>query len=92
MRNKKAKQIRKLVGCDLGRGTLDKDQGYTDVGTKYFAQISPDGEHSIREESVMEVRTTEDRYLYRQLKLVYTGRKQDASVRKSLLADLAKIS
>jgi len=93
MRGSTARAIRKLVQCDLGRGTSDKEQGYTDVGEKYIGVISHDGNHDIREEKIMEVRTTEGRYLYRQLKLVYTGRKNEPEIRKTLIEDLkTKIS
>lgn len=90
MRNKKAKQIRKLVGCSLGRGTPHKEQGYEDVGEKFIGVISHDGNHSIREDSVFEVRTTEERYLYRQLKNVYKGKIQDEEIRENLMTDLKK--
>lgn len=92
MRNKRAKQIRKLVNCDLGRGTEDKTLSYKDVGSKYIGVISHDGNHDIREESVFEACTTEERYLYRQLKLVYKGRINDPKMRDSLITDLKQIA
>lgn len=93
MRGSKARAIRKLVGCNLGRGTEDKEQGYTEVGEKYIGVISHDGNHDIRKENVFEVRTTEERYLYRQLKLVYTGRINEPEMKATLLQDLkTKIS
>lgn len=92
MNGKQARKIRKMVDCDLGKDTECKQSGFQEVGTKLIGIISHDGNHSSREESILEARTTEERYLYRELKKVYSGRKQNPEIREQLISDLAELT
>lgn len=91
MNGRRARQLRKLVDCDLGRDTENKDQGTVVTGSKTIGQIQPDGNHTSRDEDIVEVRTVEDRYLYRQLKKVYSRSKPDEEVRDNIVTDLQTI-
>jgi hypothetical protein len=90
MNSKKARRLRQIVGCDLSSGSEDKAHGVSDMEPRTVAQIQPDGNHTFREEKRKEARTTEERYLYRQLKKVYSNKKFDPEVRKTLVRDLLK--
>lgn len=92
MNAKKAKKLRKMVGCDLGKNTDCKQSGVQTTGSKLIGVISHDGNHSSREEDVVEARTTEERYLYRELKKIYSGSKVDPSIKESLIEDLAELT
>lgn len=92
MNGKKARKLRQLVNCNLGRDTDQKQSGYQQTGSKLIGQIHHDGKLTEREQEVLEARTTEERYLYRQLKLVLSGSKQDAEIREQLLNDLAELT
>ncbi len=88
MRGKRARAIRKLAGCDLSKDGDVKEHGYRDVGTKYIGQISHDGNHGVREETVFQAMTTEDRYLYRQMKRVWKQTDYKPEIRAELVSDL----
>ena len=92
MNGKRARKIRNMVGCDLGKGTELKQRGYQETGKKLIGIISHDGNHGSREESVVELRTTEERYLYRELKKVYSRRKLNPEIREQLVSDLAELT
>ena len=92
MNGKKARKLRKLLNCELGRDTDNKDQGTVVTGSKTIGQIQPDGNHTSRDEDIVEVRTVEERYLYRQLKRVYSRSKQDEEVRDNIVDDLNKVT
>ena len=81
-----------MVDCDLGKDTDCKQSGFQETGTKLIGIISHDGNHGSREESILEARTTEERYLYRELKKVYSGRKPNPEIRKTLIKDLAELT
>jgi hypothetical protein len=89
---KQARKIRKMVDCDLGKDTDCKQSGFQETGTKLIGIISHDGNHGSREESILEARTTEERYLYRELKKVYSRRKINPEIRKNLVKDLAELT
>ena len=88
MNGKKARRLRNMMGCDLSRGTDQKAAGVVEMEPRTIAQIQPDGEHTFREENRREARTTEERYLYRQVKKVYTNKDFEPEVRKTLVKDL----
>ena len=92
MNGKRARKIRKMVDCDLGRDTDHKQSGFQETGKKLIGILSHDGNHSSREESILENRTTEERYLYRELKKVYSGRKPNPEIREKLVSDLAELT
>ena len=88
MNGKKARQLRKLVECDLSGNSADKEQFEEEVGTKLIAQIHPDGNHTEREQKLIRIRTTANRFLYRQLKEVYTIPNKEPTIRGQLIEDL----
>lgn len=88
MNAKKAKALRKMLDLNLGKDTELKEQGHVEVDTKYIGVISHDGNHDIREEKVFEARTHPDRYMYRQLKKIYTGSLKDVDVQKKIKEDI----
>jgi len=88
MNGKKARRLRRLLRLDLSSGSEDKDHGVAVTGGKIVAQIQPDGNHTTREKPVVEARTTEERYLYRELKKVYNRPQRKPEVRKHLAHDL----
>lgn len=88
MNGKKARAIRKMVGCDLSKGSEDRVSGMIEVGEKHIGQIYPDGTTGIRTEAVEHNRTTEERYLYRQLKRVYNRKEPNEELRDQLVDDL----
>ena len=90
MNAKKAKALRKLVGCDLSKDSEDTAHGCVDVGNKLIGQIQPDGNHTERVAQVLEARTTENRFLYRKLKKIYDGSDKAPEVKKQLLEDLKR--
>lgn len=92
MNAKKAKKLRKMVGCDLGRDTDQKQSGFQQTGSKLIGQIHHDGKMTEREQEIVEARTTEERYLYRQLKTIYSGSKINPSIKENLLEDLAELT
>ena len=87
MNGKKARQMRKLLSLDITDPEV-REQGIMEKGTKLIAQIQQDGNHTSREQVIEEVRTTTDRYLYRQLKRVYSEPNKEKDIRKQLLSDL----
>jgi hypothetical protein len=92
MNRRKAKQIARLAEVSLKSGSLDKDHGATAMDAKLIAQIHPDGSITEREQTVVEARTTESRYLYRKLKKIYTGTTKEPSVQKQIKNDLKTIA
>lgn len=92
MNAKKAKQLRRMTGCDLGKNTDCKQNGVQTTGSKLIGQIHHDGTLTEREQEVIEARTTEERYLYRQLKQIYGRSKVEPFIRKTLLKDLAELT
>lgn len=92
MNGKQARKIRRMVSCDLGIGTDCKERGYQETGKRLIGIISHDGNHGSREESVMELRTTEERYLYRELKKIYNRSKINESIRDQLVEDIAELT
>jgi len=84
MNNSTAKKLRKLLSLDIN---AEREQFLEQIGIKNICVISPDGNHSIREESVDRVRSGDARFLYRQLKKVLkTG--QPEEIYNQLLIDL----
>ena len=67
MNGKKARKLRRLLNVSLKADSDDKLHGCEAVDGKLIAQIHPDGSLTEREENVVEARTTEERYLYREL-------------------------
>lgn len=92
MRKKKAKQLAKIAGVSLKNDSSDKDHGATATDSQLIAQIHPDGTITEREKVVVEARTTENRYLYRQLKKIYTGTKMEPSIQKKIKEDLRDLN
>ena len=88
MNGKKARKLRQLLNLDLKEGSDDKRHGAEAVDAKVIAQIHPDGSLSEREVNVVEARTTEERYLYRELKKVYTDPKRKPEVHADIRTDL----
>lgn len=89
MNQKKAKRLRKMLELDLSQGSEQRESGYLKVDTKYIGVIDGvNGNHDIREEDVLEHRSHQDRYLYRQLKKIYTNKNREPEVREQLIADL----
>jgi hypothetical protein len=88
MNGKKARALRKMLQCDLSPGSEDRDHGVATVGGKTIAQIQPDGNHTYREAPIVEAKTTEARYLYRECKKVYSRPNKNPEVRVQLKADL----
>jgi len=88
MNGKKARKLRKSLGCDLSFYSEDKAHGATSIGNRRVLQIQPDGEHTVREEKVLQARSTEVRHLYRTLKGIYGGASKNDQVRDDLKEDL----
>jgi hypothetical protein len=86
-----SKKLRKLIGLSLKSESENKVQTYADVGQKLIGIISHDGNHSSREETVQHIRTTEERYLYRELKKVLKTKKP-VDVYEQLMLDLKEIN
>lgn len=91
MNGKKARKLRQLLQCDLSSGSEDKDHGAIAVGGKVIAQIQPDGNHTEREAPIVEAKTTENRYLYRECKKILQSNKNN-KVKLQLRRDLASKS
>lgn len=89
MRNKRARAIRRLAGCDLSSGSDVREVGYVQNNVKYIGVIDGvDGNHDIREEKTYEARTTEERHLYRQMKKVWKNHNFNNELRAELVSDL----
>ncbi len=88
MNGKKARKLRQLLNVDLTEGSDDKRHGCEAVSGKTIAQIHPDGTIGERQVNVVEARTTEERYLYRELKKVYTDQKRKPEVHADIRHDL----
>ena len=82
--------LRKLLNLSLKSDSEDKLHGCEAVDSKLIAQIHPDGNITEREDNVVEARTTENRYLYRELKKVYADKNRKPDVNVQLKEDLTK--
>ena len=92
MNGKKARKLRRLLNVDLKAESDDRRHGAEAVDGKLIAQIHPDGKITEREVNVVEARTTEERYLYRELKKVYNDPKRKPEVHEQLSNDLTSKS
>ena len=89
MRGKRARALRRLSGCDLSKDGDNRDVGMVENGIKYIGVIDGvDGNHHIRDEKTYEARTTEERYLYRQMKRVWKQTEYKPKIREELVTDL----
>ena len=88
MNGKKARKLRRLLKLSLKADSDDKRHGCEPVDDKVIAQIHPDGNITEREVNVVEARTTEERYLYRELKKVYNDPNRKPEVHADIKADL----
>lgn len=91
MNQKRARSLRRFSGCDLSRDSEHRAHGVTEMEKRLIGQIQPDGKHTFREVNRKEARSTEERYLYRQLKKVYRNRDYEPGLRKTLVSDLKSI-
>jgi len=87
MNGKQARKLRRMLQCDLSPKSDDREHGAIAVGGKIIAQIQPDGNHTEREAPIVEAKTTESRYLYRECKKILQSNK-NPEVKLQLRRDL----